>query len=145
MLNNWLNPWIFFHFEHWLVAVKFQISYFWWDNGQAVVLNVQFSQTRQFSNLTWKLKEVIIAKSELKNWINYWIYAEFIELTICKFLMFLTSGGKYSKSLSPKYNARRVSTSKTKSKFHFLQKKVAFLTKFKEISRQNMFIQIIVR
>lgn len=59
--------------------------------------------------------------------------------------MFLISAGKYSKSLSPKYNARRVSVTPGKLiNKHSTGWSTSFLTEFEEISWQNIFIQVVV-
>lgn len=60
--------------------------------------------------------------------------------------MFLTSGGKYSKSLSPKYKARRVSEKSSQwVSFDTQQVSMIILTKLEEISWQNIFVQVVIR
>lgn len=58
--------------------------------------------------------------------------------------MFLISGGKYSKSLSPKYKARRVSKITTVS-YCGCKLGLEIPTKLEEISRQNVLVQVVVR
>jgi hypothetical protein len=61
--------------------------------------------------------------------------------------MFLISGGKYSKSLSPKYKARRVSrTTNKKTSDKALNRLNRWqLTEFEEISGQDVLVQVVVR
>lgn len=66
LLHNGLNPRVLFHLEHRLVAVELQIGDFRRYYCQAVILDVQLTQTCQLSDFAWEFKKVIIATTKLK-------------------------------------------------------------------------------
>lgn len=54
---------------------RLKLTDFWWKNSQAIVLNMQFTQTSQFSDFTWQFHQLIVTKSQLnkqKNTLSYY-------------------------------------------------------------------------
>lgn len=87
LFGNWLNPFVFFHFQYWFIALQIKktcnethaisISFkanvlsvnftdFRRQNCQSIVLNVKLAQSCQFADFTRNIQQIVVTQSKLE-------------------------------------------------------------------------------